>query len=98
MRRAPDPRDNARRPPVRKRRTHRLAPNSSSSTSGDFRMQSKIASTLLALATAAALAAPGVASARDLMIVGFGGGFQDNARKHLFQGYEKATGVKVKDD
>ena len=39
------------------------------------------------------------ASARDLMVVGFGGGFQDNARKHLFQGYAKANGIKVvKDD
>ncbi len=38
------------------------------------------------------------AQARDLMVVGFGGGFQDNARKHLFQGYAKAAGVPVKDD
>ena len=61
-------------------------------------MKSKVASTLLALAAATAVATSGAASARDLMIVGFGGGFQDNARKHLFQGYEKATGVAVKDD
>lgn len=61
-------------------------------------MQPKFASTLLAVATAATLAVSGLASARDLMIVGFGGGFQDNARKHLFQGYEKATGTTVKDD
>ena len=33
--------------------------------------------------------------ARDLMVVGFGGGFQDNARKHLFQGYAAATGEPV---
>jgi putative spermidine/putrescine transport system substrate-binding protein len=46
----------------------------------------------------AALLATGVAQARDLMVVGFGGGFQDNARKHLFQGYSKATGIKVMDD
>ena len=38
------------------------------------------------------------AQARDLMVVGFGGGFQDNARKHLFQGYARATGAPVKDD
>ncbi len=38
------------------------------------------------------------AQARDLMVVGFGGGFQDNARKHLFQGFAKATGTTVKDD
>jgi len=61
-------------------------------------MPSKFASTLLALAAAAATAVSGAATARDLMIVGFGGGFQDNARKHLFQAYDKATGVKVKDD
>jgi len=61
-------------------------------------MKSKVASTFFALAAATAVATSGVASARDLMIVGFGGGFQDNARKHLFQGYEKATGVAVKDD
>lgn len=53
---------------------------------------------LLAAIAGAALAATGAAAARDLMIVGFGGGFQDNARIHLFQGYEKATGQKVKDD
>ncbi|PZU91300.1 MAG: spermidine/putrescine ABC transporter substrate-binding protein [Chelatococcus sp.] len=38
------------------------------------------------------------ASARDLMVVGFGGGFQDNARKHLFQAYAAEKGVKVADD
>lgn len=38
------------------------------------------------------------AQARDLMVVGFGGGFQDNARKHLFQGYARSAGVAVKDD
>ncbi|MCP4560559.1 MAG: ABC transporter substrate-binding protein [Bosea sp.] len=50
---------------------------------------------LFALGLAAA-AAP--ALARDLMVVGFGGGFQDNARKHLFQGYAAEKGVKVADD
>jgi putative spermidine/putrescine transport system substrate-binding protein len=39
-----------------------------------------------------------VASARDLTVVGFGGGFQDNARKHLFQGYAKERNIKVIDD
>jgi len=47
---------------------------------------------------AVGLAAAVQAQARDLMVVGFGGGFQDNARKHLFQGYAKAAGVVVKDD
>ncbi|MCC5968975.1 MAG: ABC transporter substrate-binding protein [Pararhodobacter sp.] len=37
-------------------------------------------------------------SARDLTIVGFGGGYQDSAREHLFMGYERATGVSVSDD
>ena len=46
----------------------------------------------------AALLGAGAAAARDLMIVGFGGPFQDNARKHLFKGYEAATGKKVNDD
>jgi len=53
--------------------------------------------TLLAMAGAALLAA-GSAAARDLMIVGFGGPFQDNARTALFQGYSKATNQPVKDD
>ncbi|MCC7060933.1 MAG: extracellular solute-binding protein, partial [Burkholderiaceae bacterium] len=55
-------------------------------------------SAFIAAALAAAAAAPGTADARDLMVVGFGGGFQDNARKHLFQGYTRATGTPVKDD
>ncbi len=42
--------------------------------------------------------ATSIAFARDLMVVGFGGGFQDNARKHLFQGYAAEKGVKVADD
>ena len=45
-----------------------------------------------------ALLASGAAQARDLMIVGFGGPFQDNARVALFQGYSKATNTPVKDD
>jgi putative spermidine/putrescine transport system substrate-binding protein len=44
----------------------------------------------------AGLAMP--ALARDLTVVGFGGGFQDNARTHLFQGYAAASGTKVVDD
>lgn len=51
---------------------------------------------LLPILLALAIALP--AQARDLMVVGFGGGFQDNARKHLFQPYAKAAGVAVKDD
>lgn len=46
----------------------------------------------------ALLVPAGTAFARDLMVVGFGGGFQDNARKHLFQGYTRDKGVKVADD
>ena len=45
-----------------------------------------------------ALVTPLTASARDLMVVGFGGGFQDNARKHLFQSYAQEKGIKVADD
>lgn len=51
----------------------------------------------LILGFLAALATTG-AQARDLTVVGFGGGFQDNARKHLFQGYAAATNQKVIDD
>ncbi len=38
------------------------------------------------------------AQARDLMVVGFGGGFQDTAREHLFEAYEAASGQAVSDD
>ena len=41
---------------------------------------------------------PGLAAARDLTVVGFGGGFQDAARVHLFQAWAKATGAKLQDD
>lgn len=52
-----------------------------------------------ALALLAAMAAaPSGADARELMVVGFGGGFQDNARNDLFQAYAKATGESVRDD
>lgn len=36
--------------------------------------------------------------ARDLTIVGFGGGYQDSARVHLFEAYEQASGTPVIDD
>jgi putative spermidine/putrescine transport system substrate-binding protein len=58
----------------------------------------RVKSALMAALVGASLAGAGVAAARDLMIVGFGGGFQDNARKALFQGYASATGQKVNDD
>jgi len=58
----------------------------------------KMKSAVMAALVGASLLGTSLASARDLMVVGNGGGFQDNARKHLFQGYEKATGTKVKDD
>jgi putative spermidine/putrescine transport system substrate-binding protein len=38
------------------------------------------------------------AEARDLTVTGFGGGFQDNARKHLFQPYAALTGRPVQDE
>ncbi len=49
-------------------------------------------------AAMAALLIAGSAQARDLTVVGFGGGFQDNARKDLFQAYAKETGQPVRDD
>jgi putative spermidine/putrescine transport system substrate-binding protein len=58
----------------------------------------KSKSVAIAAFAGATLALAGNALARDLMIVGFGGGFQDNARTHLFQGYAKAAGQPVKDD
>ena len=44
----------------------------------------KSKSVAIAAFAGAALALAGNALARDLMIVGLGGGFQDNARTHLF--------------
>ena len=55
-------------------------------------------SALLTAAVCGAMLLASPASARDLMVVGFGGGFQDNARKHLFQGYTRDKGIKVADD
>jgi putative spermidine/putrescine transport system substrate-binding protein len=52
----------------------------------------------VALIAAVALGAASPVAARDLTIVGFGGGFQDNARKHLFQGFAQASGKPVRDD
>ena len=49
-------------------------------------------------AAAAVVLLSGTVAARDLMVVGFGGPFQDNARTALFQGYAKATNQPVKDD
>ena len=51
---------------------------------------------LVALPLATALATG--ASARDLTIVGFGGGYQDTAREHLFQAYAAHAGIGVTDD
>ncbi|MBC7799056.1 MAG: extracellular solute-binding protein [Gemmatimonadaceae bacterium] len=51
---------------------------------------------LAVFAFAALLAVP--AAARDMTVVGFGGGFQDNARKHLFQPWAKETGTALRDD
>ncbi len=61
-----------------------------------FKLQMR--SAVMAALVGTALLGATAASARDLMIVGFGGGFQDNARKALFQGYAAATGQKVNDD
>ncbi|MDX1784578.1 ABC transporter substrate-binding protein [Roseovarius sp. ZX-A-9] len=52
----------------------------------------------LAAAALMALTLPNVSVARDLTIVGFGGGYQDSAREHLFEGYEAASGTAVSDD
>ena len=38
------------------------------------------------------------AVARDMTVVGFGGGFQDNARKYLFEPWSKQTGTPLIDD
>lgn len=51
---------------------------------------------LLAMPLAAAMATG--ASAHDLTIVGFGGGYQDTAREHLFQAYAAHAGIAINDD
>lgn len=53
----------------------------------------RILALLLALATA-----PAFAQQRELTVVGFGGGFQDAARKALFQPFAAAAGIAVRDD
>ena len=50
------------------------------------------------VATALAVGLSSGAYARDLTVVGFGGGFQDAAREHLFQTFAAEKGVKVVDD
>ncbi len=54
--------------------------------------------TTLAASAAIALTATAPSMARDLTIVGFGGGYQDSARETLFKGYQDATGTTVVDD
>ncbi len=57
----------------------------------------KMAMKISAMLTVTMALATG-ATARDLTIVGFGGGYQDSARTHLFDAYEAASGVAVSDD
>ena len=52
----------------------------------------------IAAAAAAAFLLVAPAHARDLTVVGFGGGFQDNARKDMFQPYAAMTGEPLRDD
>jgi putative spermidine/putrescine transport system substrate-binding protein len=49
------------------------------------------------LAALVLLATPALAQ-RELTVVGFGGGFQDAARRALFQPFAAATGIRVADD
>lgn len=56
----------------------------------------KTAPILMAAALAVGLSTQ--ADARDLTIVGFGGGYQDSAREHLFQSFAKEKGIPVADD
>jgi putative spermidine/putrescine transport system substrate-binding protein len=44
------------------------------------------------------LAVPAAAQPRELTVVGFGGGFQEAARRALFQPFAAATGIAVRDD
>ncbi len=60
-------------------------------------MTMRILSVLTATA-AKAVAMASASMARDLTIVGFGGGYQDSAREALFKGYQEATGTPVADD
>ena len=54
--------------------------------------------TPLTVAALVALTLPSMSQARDLTIVGFGGGYQDSAREHLFEAYETESGTAVSDD
>lgn len=54
--------------------------------------------TALTAAALMALTLPTASQARDLTIVGFGGGYQDSAREHLFEAYEAQSGTAVSDD
>jgi putative spermidine/putrescine transport system substrate-binding protein len=51
----------------------------------------------IAIAAALLVALPAAAQ-RELTVVGFGGGFQDAARKTLFEGFTRSTGVALRDD
>lgn len=51
----------------------------------------------MAVACALMVALPAAAQ-RELTVVGFGGGFQDAARKTLFEGFTRGTGVALRDD
>ena len=53
-------------------------------------MKAFLAATLLVLT--------GPAFARDMVVVGFGGGFQDAARTHLFKPWAQATGTALRDE
>ena len=50
------------------------------------------------LATLSLAAVTQAVQARDLTIVGFGGGYQDSAREHLFEAFEQESGIPVSDD
>ena len=56
----------------------------------------RVENTAAVLLAALLLCAPSLG--RDLTIVGFGGGYQESARKHLFETFEGETGIGVTDD
>lgn len=59
----------------------------------------RVLALLLGLVAILVPAAPGApAQSRELTIVGFGGGFQDAARKALFQPFAASSGIAVRDD
>lgn len=51
----------------------------------------------IAIAAALLCSLPAAAQ-RELTVVGFGGGFQDAARKTLFEGFTRSTGIALRDD